>query len=442
MPPLRLVITRHVEGKVLRNPLTRAVAGLLLAASCGAHAQSTDGHHSIQVVPVVVDSASFAQRFTLSTPNAYPVGVSARFLPGTGTAQAAAGAVSCNSLVIPAAGSTSVASLRTLCPGLVAGAAFGFLVLKAADSTDGMYSDIPVFAAYSRVSNPQGNGFSVEAFPAHTFTSATTAVTGARRLAATANAPAFQTNCFIAQMNRLAGPPTMAATRVHYRVEHGSGEWASFVDVLPGQLVRLLDVFATAGAPAGDYEDARVVFDPDNAAGWPAILSFCTVQDNTSFGADFRVAKTTQGTLGMASQDGLAAREIVRKSDAQGRAFEIGTGASANTHVVYFRHPDTVQCRLLHPVSLAPLTAASGLEMRLYDTALMDAGGDLKTATGTIYLGDKQERGGRNERYLIEVESNESNTGVTRPYAIYCASGSGNTFGYDIVRYQESVDRF
>jgi hypothetical protein len=31
---------------------------------------------------------------------------------------------------------------------------------------------------------------------------------------------------------------------------------------------------------------------------------------------------------------------------------------------------------------------------------------------------------------------------VTRPYALYCSSGSGNTFGYDIIKYQEAVDRF
>jgi hypothetical protein len=59
-----------------------------------------------------------------------------------------------------------------------------------------------------------------------------------------------------------------------------------------------------------------------------------------------------------------------------------------------------------------------------------------------VYTGDKREHKGYNGRYLIEVESNETNEGVVRPYALYCASGSGNTFGYDLIKYKEAVDRF
>jgi hypothetical protein len=420
---------------------------MLFFGTHSAQAQTTDGYHSIQVFPVVVDSASFAQRFNFTTPNMFPVTLKIKYFPGEGTANAATGPITCNNVVIPANNATVVPSLRALCPGLAANStAFGFLHVQAMDSTDGMMSDIPVFAAFSRVSNPAGNGFSVEAFGAHTFTAGTAVVNGLRRLAATSNSPSFQTNCFLANMNELAPDTPGPTRRVNYVVGQGGNSWAGFVDLAPGKLVRLLDVFAAAGAPAGDYNDAYMVVTPANAQtdpNRPALMTFCTVQDNTSFGADFRVGKTAYGTMGIGSNDGMAAREILRKVDVQGRVFEIGTGSSANTHIVYFKHPDTVQCSLLHPTTFEPLTAAYGLEMRASDSDQLEAeGGDDATGTGMVYTGDKREHKGYNGRYLIEVESNETNEGVVRPYALYCASGSGNTFGYDLIKYKEAVDRF
>ena len=42
---------------------------------------------------------------------------------------------------------------------------------------------------------------------------------------------------------------------------------------------------------------------------------------------------------------------------------------------------------------------------------------------------------------IVEVESNEHNTGVVRPYKLHCFTGSGSTL-MDIIRYQEVIDRF
>jgi hypothetical protein len=432
----------------LKKLLASAAGLLLLASAPGARAQTTDGYHTIQVFPVVVDSASFAQRFNFTTPNLFPVTVKTKFFPGQGTAQAALGPLACNDVVIPANNATVVSSLRALCPGLPVGVtSFGFLHVQSAPSSDGMYSDIPVFAAFSRVSNPQGNGFSVEAFAAHTFTAGTAVINGLRRLAATSNSPAYQTNCFIGNINLLDPESVPTTRRVNYTLGQGGQSWNGFIDLKPGEQYRMLDVFATAGAPAGDYNDAYLVLRPADAQTnpeRPGLMSFCTVQDNTSFGADFRVGKTAYGSMGIGSNDGMAAREIMSTKDVQDRVFEIAPGNSANTHIVYFRHPDTVQCRLLDPVTGAPLTAASGLEMRASDSDQLEAvGGDNQTGTGVIYLGDKVDsHNGYNNRYLIEVESNETNTAATRPYGLYCSSGSGNTFGYDIIKYKEAVDRF
>ncbi len=429
----------------MKNLLALAASGLLLlGAAQPVAAQSTDGYHSIQVFPVVVDTAAFAQQFNFTTPNPFSVVVRTRFFPGDATPQVATGPITCNNVTIPANGVITVASLRTLCPALVSGSAFGFLHMQAQDSSDGMYADIPVFAAYSRVSNPQGNGFSVEAFAAHTFTSGTTVVNGLRRLSAGANSPAFQTNCFVANMNQLdpeAGAPV--AKPIDYTLFAGGSQYTKTLSLLPGQFVRLLDIYATAGAPAGDYSNNTVVFRAQAGTDRPGLMSFCTVQDNTSFGADFRIGKVAFGTLGIASNDALASRETAADEDVQGRPFEIGSGSSANTHVVYFRHPDTVQCQLLNPVTFAPLTAASGLEMRAADAALTTVvGGNNATSTGMIYTGDKPSHNGYNNRYLIEVESNETNATGVRPYALFCSSGSGSTFGYDIIKYKEAEDRF
>ena len=73
-------------------------------------------------------------------------------------------------------------------------------------------SNLP-YAGFSRVSNPQGNGFTVEAFAASEFTSADGVINGLRRSAATPSAPAFQTNCFLANLNQLEpdGPALPAA---------------------------------------------------------------------------------------------------------------------------------------------------------------------------------------------------------------------------------------
>src|SRR3990167_1440298 len=86
-------------------------------------------------------------------------------------------------------------TLREICPALAAGSNFGFLYTYEVNTANMPYS------GFSRVANPQGNGFSVEAFAASNFTSGTSSVSGLRRLAASGGNPAFQTNCFVANLN-------------------------------------------------------------------------------------------------------------------------------------------------------------------------------------------------------------------------------------------------
>ena len=420
-------------------------SGLGLAALTGAApalAQTTDGFHAIQIFPVVVDSASFTQRFTFKNPDAAKAAlITASFFPADGTP------VTCPDFTIPAGGLKVFASLREACPATLAGSQFGYLYTYTASGAAGGTNngENRLFAGYSRVSNAQGNGFSVEAFPAHTFTSADTVVSGIRRLAASGSAPAFQTNCFIANLHEVT-PASSVGSDITYTVYDNAGTQVGTGDfnLMPGRMVRLLDVFAASGAPAGDYNDASVVFS-ELGTGEPGLMSFCTVQDNTSFGADFRVGKQLRGYgtqySGVAQQDDHVVRDasvgydVKVSGDTAARAFSIAAGALMNTHVVYFRHPDWVQCEIIDPATGLRAASTYGLDLRMRDQYLNTlAGGAGLQGFGRIYLGDKTERNnGTNARYTVEVGSSTPTT-AARPYRLHCQSGSGHTLG-DIIRF-------
>jgi hypothetical protein len=143
-------------------------------------------------------------------------------------------------------------------------------------------------------------------------------------------------------------------------------------------------------------------------------------------------------------RDSMIATDVPMSGFPTGRAFTIAAGATGlNTHVMYFRHPDYVQCELIDPATSARATTAYGLEMRMLgiDGSVV-AGGDNVTGFSSTYLGDKAARNsGSNTRYTIDVESSGVNTAAARPYKLHCISGSGHSDG-DILRYQEATTRF
>jgi hypothetical protein len=427
------------ETCVLRSIALLSLAWLAILASPAAPAQTTDGYHAMQVFPVVVDTGSFAQRFTFRNPNPGALTLRPRYFPAQGTT---ATAITCPDLVVPATSSTTVASLRLLCPALPAGSQFGFLTVRAASD------DVRVFAGFSRVANPQGQGFSVEAFAPHVFTSATSVVNGIRRKAATGGAPAFQTNCFVGNLEDVAPGATPPVTPVQYRVFSSAGTelGTGTVNLAPGQMQRLLDVFAVA--PAGDYDDARVSFE-ELGADEPGILAFCTVQDNTSFGADFRVAKQEFPGFGEAAQccgvagarDAGAARLSIQDHDVEDRLFELPvSGNYRNAHLVYMRHPDTLMCELQ-----SNWTTPSQMNVELRVTALDGTvlGPEFPTYTGAAFTYKSEHGNGANTPVIVEVEDGDSSIlfPAFRRYTLYCRSGSGHTLG-ELVEYQQSPDRF
>jgi hypothetical protein len=427
MPPMRTLLAHAPAGVLL--------ASLLLTAPA-AQGQTTDGYHQDQVFPVVVDTGSFAQRFSFRNPTPAALDLTVTYYPANGTT--ATKLVCANMLAFPADSSLTFTSLRALCPDLPSGSQFGFLRVQA-QSPSPFYP--AVFAGFSRVANPQGNGFAVEPFATSQFTAATSLVTGLRRLAKTGNAPAFQTNCFVGNLDE-----NLPATPIHYTLMDAAGATigSGDLDLAGGQFVRLLDVFAVA--PAGDYDDASIRFE-ELGPKEPGVLAFCTVQDNTSFGADFRIAKqelADGGLTGLGSvigpQDASASRETRLKHDPLQRAYALPAGrASSNEHSFYFRHPDYVACGLEDAQTGAALTAAAKLELQLVDWSGANAiaGGAGITAFGPVYLGDKTDRSsGSNTRYRLVVrDSAGADTAAVRNYQLHCRSGSGHTLG-EFTRYQ------
>ena len=429
-------------------------AGLCAAGAVSAptaFAQSTDGFHTIQIFPVVVDTASFTQRFTFRNPNSGSVNIAMSYYPATGTSQPTA--ISCGTYSVAAGADRTFTSLRAICPTLAAGSQFGYLYTYETVASNAPYS------AFSRVANPQGNGFSVEAFPAHTFTAADATVIGVRRLAAGVSNPAFQTNCFVGKVNEYTAPVTPINSAITVTVFNSAGVsvGSTVVNVTDGHIVRLSDIFASVGAPAGDYDNARVRFE-ELGDDEPGIMAFCTVQDNTSFGADFRIAKQEYGFSNaqpgfyIGTQDDHVLRDVSQVADvktsynnAPARTFSLVTGGSKhNIHVVYFRHPDWVQCELIDPNTGVRALSSYGLEMRMLadDGTTVIAGGNDSTGWGETYLGDKSDRdNGVNSRYTIEVENNAGNSGADIPYRLHCQSGSGGSLG-DIIEWHASGEKF
>jgi hypothetical protein len=428
--------------------LALASAGVLAFAGLQpAYAQSTDGYHTIQIFPLVADTQSFTQRFTFRNPDQdATITIVPTYFPARGTTQATP--KSCPSFTVAPHSTRVFPSLRDICPGMPLETQYGYLYTYENSATN------QPFAAYSRQSNPQGQGFSVEAFPAHTFTSALQSVAGLRRLAAANAQPPFQSNCFIGNLPEITPPEAPSLTRVDYKLTRADGTLiaANFVELAAGEIVRLLDIFGAAGAPAGDYEGVKITFTATNTTDDPGVIAFCTVQDNVSLGADFRIAKQEKGGStefgSWAAQDDhvnrhtTIRREMQMPGEDQARTFTIAPGMNSNTHVFYARHPDEMGCEIADPVTHEAVPQSYGLELRLIgpDGSSVLAGGNGIVAFEDVYLGDKTDRNnGANGRYTLEVES-DTNSAAPRVYALHCHTGSGHSLG-DIIR-SGGPDRF
>jgi len=240
-------------------------------------AQTTAGLSTTIVFPVSAQTVSFGNEITLFNPGPNPLTASVSFYEANNSS--APGPKVCNDVVVSANRSVQL-TLATQCA-LGTGGHFGLVVVadKAVPQSNAFYG-------YMRVQTPQGQGFSVEGFPITNFNNQVSHSVGLKRQAA---APTFQTNCFVASLNQ----PVSYELRLFNDTTGAQIGGTLSGSLQPFQQFRYLDVFGANGvtAPAGDQLNVRAQFTP-TSGGSANLIGFCTVQDNASLGADFRIAKS------------------------------------------------------------------------------------------------------------------------------------------------------
>ena len=269
--------------KLSRVTRVAAAIGVVFAAA-PASAQTALGASNVVIFPVVASTASFTSAVTLYNPNPSDVTVKLDYFDAANTESP--GAAFCGNVSVPSFRSVEF-TLAYACD-LSTNSHFG--QLTATEST-GNWSIL----GYSRVENTQGSGFSVEGFPSANFaTSETLQVTGLK--GSTGAAPVNQTNCFVSSEG--------SVTLYEIRLFNGAtGEQIGVTTsggLYPFQQFRYLDVFQIASPPVDtDFSNVRAEFKRiDSSSPQAPWIAFCTVQDNATMNADFRIGKPALQVLG------------------------------------------------------------------------------------------------------------------------------------------------
>jgi hypothetical protein len=375
-----------------------------------------DGAGTQIIIPLVASTPSFASEISLKDESGTSNTVTMQFVEGS--TSASPGVKACTSIAL-APFEVKTVTLASQCP-LGAGGHFGYVLLKSSASSKW-------FFAYSRTSNPQGIGFSVEGYPIGHIGGGDpfSEVGGIKRKAATATLPAFQSNCFVATLD----------DPVDYEisVDDANGTGTVSGTLAPFELHRYLDIYEAAGAPAGDHDNTTVTFAKTDPSQFPnTLIAFCTVQDNTSFGADFRIAKTLNeadpgkfrlncfGVSFSATPGACAGPGSLQPS-----APQVPNATTKIRMITQIHAPDTINCSIV--------SNSTNLEMRLVrdsDGAVV-AGGDGATSV-TWNTGKRSSIGaGFHQYYWLEVGA-QTATGAPIPFGIQCTSGNGMADPLDV----------
>ena len=137
---------------------------------------------------------------------------------------------------------------------------------------------------------------------------------------------------------------------------------------------------------------------------------FCTVQESTFFGADFRMAQPVE------TMDGSRQRYLTVNT----LHSYVPDAFTMTRYDLGLRHPDFLQCALTSP-------SAAALEMRVIDpNGVAVAGGNGSTDTGKFYTGNRGLYGGFSNYWHVEISPRES---YLRAFPVFfsfdCAMGNG-----------------
>jgi len=371
---------------------TLRTLGFVLAMFSSPWAQgSLDGAGSIMILPLIAQTGSYASEVTVRNPYNFTLQVLVFYTGGTVTT--GAGLNFCAPLNI-APFSTVQFSVGSQCA-LPAGGQFGLVTLVENAAVPSP------FQAFSRTQTPGGNGFSVPAFPAGALEAPYWGhyAVGLKRQTA---APVYQTNCFVASTD----DPTPYQIRLLNASGNQIGNTISG-SLQPYQMVRYLDIFSAVGLFSGDYSNVTAEF----AAGMSptaALISFCTVQESTFFGADFRMAQPSE------TRDGTRQREV------DSAVFNLNAYTAMNRHDIVFRHPDYVRCFITSP-------SAAVLELRITSpSGAVVAGGTNVSDSGTFYTGTRALYQGFSDSWAVDIASKPAYFGpFPVSYTFSCFSGNG-----------------
>ena len=398
----------------MNAPRLLVVALLGIVATGHAFAQVAAGATQV-IIPLAAQTSSFTSEITLKDESGASNSVTMQFIEAQSSSSP--GVKSCSSISL-AAFEVKTVTLAAQC-GLATGSHFGYVLLKSGASSRW-------FFAYSRTSNPQGIGFSVEGYPVGHIGGGDpfSEIGGAKRKAAAGSSPAFQTNCFVATLD----DPVDYAISVDDA--NGSGTLVGSLGAF--QMQRYLDIYAAAGAPAGDHDDTTVTFEKTDANQFPnTLLGFCTVQDNTSFSADFRIAKTLNAAdpgqfrlncfgVSFGATTGSCTSSLTPSAP------EVPNATTKIRMTTRIQAPDTVNCSLI--------SASANLEMRLVrdsDGAVV-AGGNNATSLSYSTGARSAIGGGFHQYYWLEVGAQSATGTFPIPFGIKCTSGNGMADPLDV----------
>jgi len=319
----------------------------LVATAGAAHAQSTAASGSVLVVPVVAQTVSYTSEIVVRNPNATTLTLNVKFYEALTSTNP--GLHLCTALLV-APNRSNPFTLDAQCS-LDASNHHGMLVLE-----DSSAQQTNFFFAYARAQTPGGNGFSVEGFPIGAFSGAPADVIGLKRQAA---APVYQSNCFVGALGEAVSYQMILRDDTTNAII-GNPVTGS---LNPFEMRRYLDIFSASpngvDAPAGDYTNVRANFTVTGGGGTAALVSLCTVQESTFFGADFRIGKSTD-----ARNDGqrrVACIGLDNCTDTTPSATgpeQLTDVSKKDVYSTILNPPDFVRCDLVGP-------RAADLQMRL-----------------------------------------------------------------------------
>jgi hypothetical protein len=405
-----------------------ALCALLVASSQSAISQTTAAAGTVLVIPLVAATTTYSSDIFIRNPNATPMSVVFNFYEAKSSATP--GKRVCANVSL-AALETKLVRVGTQCA-VSATSHHGFVILE-----DAAAQKLNRFYAFARTEGFNGNGFSVEAFPIGNFSGQSAGTNGLKRQAA---APKYDTNCFIGALGE-AVDYSITLTEPSASNTIGNVITGSLA---PFEMIRYLDIFTAVGLPPSDYGNVRAVFAQTNP-GEPAFFSFCTVQESTFFGADFRIAKSQDA-------DDRRQKRLVCYAQTVCGTEIVGAGQTAlgditlkSIHEFFATPPDYIRCDLVS-------ARLVDLEMRVRGpgdtfasplfvsgtggTGAFDSGGNDKT-TFYIFTGYRNAfsavngNDGQTARLFIDVSFREGgNATVPIPYGITCTSGNGISVPY------------